>query len=214
MTLQKKSDTASKRIVVLPHCACLCLPRSQPPSPMHHHEAASVLGVHPGAPPDAVRAAYLRAARAAHPDLASPSDRAAAEASFKRVAQAYALMTRQRGGGTVEWAAAAAATAPRRATSFSNVAVALALSFPLAFAGAMVARSRRRAVEAAFGPALDDAGGLAVALGRRDGLLNPPVNDFLSDAARPRTAPARWSRWSMWGWGPAGPDTAPGRPKA
>ena len=168
---------------------------------MHHHEAASVLGVHPGAPPDAVRAAYLRAARNAHPDLVSPSDRAAAEAAFKRVAQAYALLTRQRGSGTVEWAAAAAATAPRRTTSFSNVAVALALSVPLAFAGAMVARSRRRAVEAAFGPTLDDAGGLAVALGRRDGLLQPPVNDFLADSRRPRTVPARWrwSKWSMWG---------------
>lgn len=168
---------------------------------MDAHEAASILGVHPGAPLADVRAAYLRAARAAHPDLAPPGARADAEAAFKRVGLAYARLTAAGGGAPVAWATAAAraggAAGPSRATSFSNVAIALALSVPLAFAGVTVARS-----STARGGGVT---GVAAAVGRPDGLWQPPVNEFLADGRRARTAPPRWSRWSRWGWGPADP---------
>jgi len=157
--------------------------------------AARELGVTPGAPQEAVRAAYLAAARAAHPDLAPDGPaRAAAEARFKRVAAAYAQLSAPGGGGA--WAASDAASTASRAVrrpraAFGNVAVALILSVPLAMAGVSAARARP---------------GSSAAYGRPHGLLQPPVNEFLADAALPRVAPARFAgRWAAWGgWGTDG----------
>ena len=58
-------------------------------------EALATLQLQEGASLAEVRKAYLRLARLAHPDLAPPEQRLAAERQFKTLQQAYDLATEQ-----------------------------------------------------------------------------------------------------------------------
>lgn len=150
-----------------------------------------------------IRRAYLAAARKAHPDLGGSAS------EFKRVAAAYAALSGRGLGLTFPHpsyssssysyyhaasssASAASSLRPPRA-SFSNVTIAMVLSVPLALAGVAAAHANAR--------------GGVLGASRPDGLLSPPVNEFLSDERRATVAPSRlvptfrelWGRGWQWG---------------
>jgi DnaJ-domain-containing protein 1 len=90
--------------------AVALLPRKPPPSyragawrcasPLlvaHSEDSHSILGVEPGATPAAIKRAYRRLALRNHPDTNKAAD---AEASFQRIAEAYALLSATASGGT------------------------------------------------------------------------------------------------------------------
>ena len=129
----------------------------------------------PFTPSFQIRAAYLRRAKASHPDLAPPSARAAAEAEFKQLALAYAAAKRGGGVQSVHNAWAAAPRPPRPPAAFGNVFVAMVISVPLALAGVAAASARPRP--------------------DRGSLLAPPDNPWLAPDRRPRMVPPRLAWW-------------------
>ncbi|CAK9071790.1 unnamed protein product [Durusdinium trenchii] len=80
-----------------------------------------ILGLHPGASAEEVRAAYLKAAIQTHPDSASTSQAGVAEEAFRRVSEAYQrLRSRQRAQQTGKAANNSRSFAPGASTGLNG----------------------------------------------------------------------------------------------
>jgi len=136
---------------------------------------------HPSAAEFSVKKAYRRLCVQYHPDLAPQgSDKQLAEKKFKEINEAYTTIKREgvhrpypaysayTSSGGHEWA--------KKPRGFSNAAVAALLAIPLILGGVRFALFYRRLEEST---------------GRRDGIMNPPVNEFIRELPREPTEAAK-----------------------
>eukprot|EP00270_Netrium_digitus_P016214 TRINITY_DN5794_c0_g1_i1.p2 TRINITY_DN5794_c0_g1~~TRINITY_DN5794_c0_g1_i1.p2 ORF type:complete len:153 (+),score=34.62 TRINITY_DN5794_c0_g1_i1:81-539(+) len=97
--------------------------------PTNFAAARSVLGVAHDATQQEVRAAYYRLAKQLHPDVAGPGNKERAEVQFRRIADAYRLLSSSQNcsGNFYKTSAATAAAAARSSTGGAATAAASAL---------------------------------------------------------------------------------------
>lgn len=150
-------------------------------------ECYARLGLAPHATPEEVKAAYLEQVRKLHPDVAPAHRKREAEQAFKEIGEAYALLVRkpkqthhQRkyGSDGVEFRArkAAHAAAEARKGGISLAVLVGILAIPCVLGGLKIHNAQSQLEQSTW---------------RKNGLLYPPVNPFLSNEKMARVQKRR-----------------------
>lgn len=152
-----------------------------------------VLGLRPGASRRDVKEAYRRLCLQYHPDLCPKDARPHSETAFKEISAAYTALTKGAGGhtgntqtgpgGAYYRYSSAYHTHARRGGvgKFSNGVLAAVLAAPLAMLGFMLQRKKDEVMSI--------GGEMKI---RPYGFFHPPVNPYLRDDLKPRTAENKW----------------------